>query len=230
MRIGILCIATGNYKLMIQNLVNGIEKNFLPGSERTIYLFTDKPGNYQSGLKIEQIKIPPYKFPEATMLRYEIFTSRTYDCDYLYYSDVDMGFVEKIGYEFLGDIVAVRHPGFFRNACNSWERNKLSKCYIPEDKRKHYYCGGIQGGQMDFYYSAMIVMRDWISEDLRNGIIPKWHDETAWNAFLSGCNYKTEFDCSYCMPEAMSKRISWGIEKITPKILALEKDFKFMRQ
>lgn len=228
-KIGILCIATGNYKSLVQKMIDGVEKYFLVNHEREIYLFTDEEREYKSELKIIQTIIPGYKWPDATMLRYQIFTSKTYECDYLVYSDIDMGFVAPIGDEFLGDIIAVRHPGFFTQPCNSWEKNKDSKCYIPIYNRIKYFCGGIQGGRTHVYYIAMELMKCWIKSDNENGIIPIYHDETAWNAFLSMCNLFKEHDCSYCMPEAMFKRKRWGIENIEPKILALEKDFKYMR-
>lgn len=230
MKIGILCIATGNYKSFVQQLIDGIEKNFLVNHEREIYLFTDEEREYKSGLKIIQTIIPSYKWPEATMMRYHIFTAREYDCDYLVYSDVDMGFVDKIGDEFLGNIIVVRHPGFINGKeNNSWEENELSQCYIPKKNRGFYYAGGIQGGNTGEYYTAMSVMKGWIDADISNGVIPIWHDETAWNKYISLRPPLTELDCSYCMPQSSLKRIKWGINHIKPKILCLEKNFKLIR-
>lgn len=232
MRVGILCIATGNYKSFVQQLIDGIANNFLIHHEREIYLFTDEERDYPSRLKVIQTIIPPYKWPEASMLRFKMYTSRTYDCDYIFHSDIDMRFVDQVGEEILSDIVAVKHPGFYNNykgsSKGSWEERPESHCYVPPEKRITYVAGGFNGGKTEVFYKAMEQMRDWIDKDLENGIVPRFHDESAFNKFIAGgIKFLTP---SYCMPEAMTKRSKWHIGNLKPIILALEKNFAEIRK
>ena len=41
MKIGLLIIATGRYKLFFDDLYKTVEKNFLPEHEKTFFYFTD---------------------------------------------------------------------------------------------------------------------------------------------------------------------------------------------
>jgi len=238
MKVAVCIIATGNYKSLLNRLITDIHERFLINHKITIHVFHDNddittlPIPAQTRLNFAYHQILSYKFPEATLLRYRIMTSIVYRGDYIFYLDADMGIVSEVGDEILSDITAVRHPGFIDRPCNSWEENQKSNAFIPKEKRGFYFAGGFQGGETTPYYFAMMRMREWIKEDLSKGITPRWHDESIWNRYLS------EFDkgvinvlnCDYCMPEAKTKRIAWGINNIEPKILALEKDFKFMRQ
>jgi hypothetical protein len=230
MKIGILCIATKNYKSFVQQLVDGVEKYFLTNHEVVIYLFTDEEREYKSGLKIVQTIIPAYGWPEASMLRFKTYTSIEYDCDYLFHSDIDMGFVDYIGDEVLNEITVVSHPGFYNGLRNgTWEERKSSFCFVPPDRRLDYVAGGFNGGKSVWFYHAMILMRNWIDNDLSIGITPRYHDESAINKLITISEGVTILTPDYCMPEARTKRIAWGINHIEPKILALEKDTKYMR-
>ena len=231
-KIGILCIATGKYKSFVQQLVDGIEKNFLTEHEREVYLFTDEIWEYKSGLNIVQTIIPPYKWPEASMLRFKTYTARDYDCEFLFHTDIDMGFVGKVGNEFLNEITVVTHPGFYNNkqSKGSWEERKESNCYVPVERRNVYVCGGVNGGVKAHFYHAMQLMKMWIENDLSNNIIPRYHDESAINKLVTLKYDVTYLSPSYCMPEAMTKRVKWGLKDFEPKILALEKNFAEIRK
>ena len=41
MKIGVLLIATGRYKLFFDDLYKSAEKNYLPNNEKTYFYFTD---------------------------------------------------------------------------------------------------------------------------------------------------------------------------------------------
>ena len=231
MKIAINIIATNKYIEFIPQLIQSIDKYFLVEHEVIINLFTDgELPLIATRLKIFHHKIPAYKFPEATLLRYHIMTSIDYDCDYIFYLDADMKIVDYVGDEILGDLVAVRHPGYFmEKGSGSWETRKESIAYVEPSKRIKYFCGGVQGGYMIKYYAAMLSMKQWIDIDLKAGVMPIFHDESIWNKYLTINDHK-ELDCSYCIPEAIAKRRYSRIDNIHPLILALEKDFNYFRE
>lgn len=232
MTIGLLLIATRKYKSFVQNLLNDVKKYFFIYHNIEVHLFIDETEHEFMGderVKIIKDLIPSYTFPNATLLRYHIFTSKKYDCDYLFYSDVDMSIVDYIDESILSNIVAVRHPGFDKIGGGSWETNELSMTYVYPEKRISYYAGGFQGGKKEYYYRAMQSMRMAIDEDEKNGIVPIWHDESAWNCFLSGCDFFKELGSEYCMPDREELQRLWKIDKLPKRILALSKDHENIR-
>lgn len=236
-QIGVLLIATRRYKIFVQNLIDGIKRNFLLNHDVRVFLFTDEFGSYSGDdrVNIEQHHIPDYKYPEATLFRYKIFGQHTpilSKMDFLFYLDVDMSIYGIVGDEILNEgLMAVAHPGFFIN--NGWgdsSNPSESSSYLPKEKRRKYYCGGTQGGDSYSYLVASVTMAIGIDEDEMNGIRAEWNDETHWNWFLHTTDMRiTEFSPSYCMPEPIRLRVAWGISNLETKIIALDKNHSEIR-
>lgn len=232
--IGILLIATNKYKQFVPQFIDSVARYFMKDKIIHIYLFTDEvmPELFRQPdrINITQRVIFSYGFPFATLYRYRIFLKDQLwqDCNYLFYFDVDTRIVAPIGEEMLADLVAVRHPGFDKVGGGSWENNKYSVCFTKE--RKSYYAGGVQGGEMRNYARAMRIMDNAILIDEKNGIMPVWHDESAWNWYLSWHKGFKELDSGYCMVEQMELRKKWKIDGLQPKVLALEKNHEVIRQ
>lgn len=241
-KIGVLLIATNKYKQFVQPLLDGIEKNFMTNHDVNIFLFTDEVKEHEIGrrgrLNIYQIKIPAYRFPEATLYRYRIFEENKEalkGMDYLFYSDVDMGFVAPVGEEILHDgLTAVHHPGFFKN--NGWGSGgcvKESLAYLPTEQRHNYCAGGFQGGRSGVYLTACNILNARIQDDEERRVQAEWHDETHWNWLLNchqiASGYK-KLTPEYCMVEQYHLRKLWGIENLQPKIIALAKNHEELRK
>lgn len=227
--IAINIIATNRYIEFVQPLVDSLDKYFLNNHKLTVNLFTNDLGkvNGTERVSIREYEIEPYTFPEATLLRFHIMDKIKYNFDYVYYLDADMLINDFVGDEILGDLVAVRHPGYFidKNS-GSWETNPKSACFVPIKYRTKYFAGGFQGGKN--YIKAVKEMKSIIDEDRANDIVPIWHDESAWNRYLIHRDY-LELTPTYCMPQAWSKRVYSRIHNLPAKILALEKDLNYIR-
>lgn len=232
MTIGLLLISTGKYRQFVQPLLEGVKKYFFVNHQIQVNLFTDCSDEFigDERVKIKKHPIPSYKFPYATLYRYQIFCTQTYnDCDYLAYLDVDMAIVDYIDDSILGNIVAVRHPGFDKKGGGSWETNEKSMAYTYPENRIAYYAGGFNLGKREYYYRLMQRMKVDIEEDEKNGIMPIWQDESVWNRHLSETKAFKELDSSYCCVEQMHLRKLWGIDGLSPKIIALEKNHEQIR-
>lgn len=238
--VGILLIATGKYDQFVQPLILALDKYFLPDRPLTVFLFTDaiSPENTiefisTQRVQIKPYRIPSYKFPQATLYRYKIFTSIGKDaykvCSHLFYMDVDMGIVAPVGEEILAPITAVRHPGFYNDG-GSWGNDAQSLAYTAPEKRKHYYAGGFQGGSLDHYWAIMTLLAHRISQDEANGVMAEWHDESHWNWYLAENPVFNELSPEYCMVEQHELRQKWGIDHFNPKIVALAKDHAELRK
>lgn len=236
--IGILLIATRKYKIFLKPLLEQIDKFFLPKEELTVFLFTDEEFLYDEDkfeFEIKQIQIPSYGFPEATLLRYKIFYENAEamkDCSHLFYFDVDMEIVSPIGKEFLVDgLIAVRHPGTY--ATDRWgspNTDVNSTAWFPAEHRKHYCCGGVQGGKTEHYLEMCQELAENIAFDERNGVMAEWHDETHANRYWSFVKPElvTMLSPSYCIPGKHKE--AWGLAEFESKIIAIDKDHKSIRE
>ena len=217
MTIGLLLIATRKYKQFVPALLDGVKQYFFKGHKVIVYLFTDEPGLYggfHNMVEVKEISIPSYGFPEATLLRYRMFTdhSRKLKGDCLIYSDVDMKIVDHVGTEILPHVglIATQHPGFFAKGGN-------------------YFAGGFQGGSRNEYIKAAKTMAGWIDTDERNGTRKEWHDESNWNLYLTQHPAEKILSPSYCMVDQSRLQYAWGIAQFKPIIYAITKDHKSIR-
>jgi histo-blood group ABO system transferase len=227
MKIGLLTIATGKYIQFVNPLWESVKKHFMKNHEVTMFVFTDskdfipEPGQ----IKIAQQHIP---WPGPTLYRYNIFKNSENlikEMDYLYYSDADMLFVNDVGDEILGDLVATQHPGFYNKPRElfTYETNPESKAFIPKDKGTKYFAGGFNGGKTLEYLKLITESAENIAHDARRGIIAVWHDESHMNRYFSVNEPTLILNPSYCYPE--SSNIPFE-----RKLLALDKNHNEMRK
>ena len=125
--VAILTVATNLYLDYWKQMVHSAERYLAPGSNLTFYVFTDKPdearafGDSLSRSKIVSITTPSLDWPEATLLRYELFCDSWDQIhgELIIHIDADMLFVSETTFkpdptEWRGGIALVRHPGFRR--------------------------------------------------------------------------------------------------------------------
>jgi histo-blood group ABO system transferase len=222
-----LCvIATGRYASFVEPLLASADKFFLPGHDVDYHVFSDTDFRSRPGVVWHLIRNPkPWPWP--TLHRYHIILDvredEWEDYDYIYYIDADMRCVGGIGDEIFGKIVATEHPGFVgRQAnCLTYERRPQSACSVPFGTGERYYAGGFQGGETKHFIAAMLTMQAMIDRDEGKGIVPVWHDESAWNKWIIDHRPDVVLPMAYCAPE------HWNREGA--KILALGKDVAEMR-
>jgi hypothetical protein len=137
-----------------------------------------------------------------------------------------------------GKMTLVRHPGYFRGfglarfslylsspklffgdimrltrlgGIGSWETNRLSQAFVPRQKRKIYFCGGIWGGPRDLFLSMCGQLSAQVERDLSLDYIAMWHDESHLNQWASENSIKV-LGPEYCF-EPTYKNLR-GIEGI----------------
>lgn len=228
-RVGLIVIATNKYIQFAKPLYDSMQKYFLnkPDVERTMFLFTNQPA-FRGPVIIRQNHEP---WPYMTLKRYEIFYSHKLyfnEMDYLFYCDVDMLFVDKVGREIFGERVATCHPGFWNTSRQTfpYETNPQSTAYIGPHEGNRYFAGGFIGGarQKFLEMARSIAMR--INEDLSRGYIAVWHDESHLNRYLIDYPPTQILNPAFCFPEA-----DWAQNLPFSKILvALDKNHEELRR
>jgi hypothetical protein len=238
-RVGIILICTRKYDVFVQPLVDSLEQFFLEGEPYDIYLLSDREITIADTHRgtIYTRTIPSYGFPFATLYRYKAMVENrdVFTAENLYYLDVDMKLVARVGSEIIGEgLVAIQHPGYYLGGWGSRRTHKASRAYVPQEMWNDYYCGGFQGGSKKAYLDMATFLDKQIDADLEmarkigytnnSGILAEYHDESFYNWYLKVHNkYPLKvLNPSYCYPE------DWMIP-YDKKILALNKNHKEIR-
>jgi hypothetical protein len=246
---GICSIATNGYEKYlldsISSFLNLAEKEYFVNW----YIFSDVTESLKNVLKNEKnivfhfFPINSYGWPEATLLRYQIYAEHIefMNSDYLMHLDADMLFLPSFTFPDIEDqpdlMHFVLHPGFSSKRWNisrpfelskrflrtvviggqgSWETRRISKAYTPRGRRKHYFCGGIWFGKKVVFSSFVTHCETLVSADQNSGIIAKWHDESHLNRFAA-FNDVCVLGSQYCF----DGKIDLG--DVAPFVLAVEK-------
>jgi len=223
MKIGLLLIATGKYDRFVGPLVESARKYFMKNHEVTYFLFTDsdKFNNEDNVISTPKTHEP---FPAPTLKRYETFYNYRHELikmDYLFYSDVDMLFVDEVGDEILSERVGTIHPGYVGGR-GTPETRKESLACVYEHEKMNYYAGGFNGGTAKNFLDMCEKLNNNIQKDLEKGIIAIWHDESHMNRYFIDNPPTKSLSPSYCYPE------SWTLP-YKKKLLALDKNHNEVR-
>jgi len=230
MKICILTIATNKYIQFVERLYNNLEENFLNGHELECLLFTEHDVETSDNVKVSKIDHEPWPMP--TLKRYNYFVKEKEfisKFDYCYYFDVDMGIVEKVGDEVLGDLVATMHPyqSLYPKESRSYDRNPNSLAFVPPgEEGENYYAGGFNGGKTECFLKMAEVIADRVNQDLEKDVIALWHDESQMNRYLIDNPPTLSLTPTYCFAEEQMGNPNYPYE---PKIIALKKNHNELR-
>ena len=224
MNIGVLIICNGKYNVFFKDLYESSEKYFLKNHKKTYYVFTD--GDIIESENIKKIYQDSLGWPYNTLKRFEMFNNISevlINEDYLFFLNANMLFTDDVGDEVIPNdnndfLMGVNHPSFYNQIKTNftYERNPESVFYIPLEDGKYYYQGCFNGGRSIEFLNMSRILDNMINNDLKNDIIPIWHDESALNWYFLN---KTPLlvDCSYAYPE------SWEIP-FNKKIIQRDKN------
>lgn len=235
--VGLMLIATGKYHRFIQGLISSADRYFMIGDyDVTYFIFSDSEHSISTNRNVVQIHIDHKPFPHASMDRFKHFANNAdkfNNQDYLYYVDVDCLFVDNVNQEILGNLVGVRHCGFF-NGGGPYESNSSSCLYVDGNypkSYKHYFGGGFSGGKRSNYLDLSRWCSEHIDKDEANGIIPIWHDETAINRYFLDNEPDIILTPGYHYPQSNVEyyKNRWGGQNFHPKILLLDKNHHEVR-
>lgn len=223
MNTALVLIATGTeYQKYVRPLLASAQRFFVP---HKAILFTDCATDYG----VTSFPHRDLGYPLATLSRYHTFLKQKEylsQFDYIFYSDIDMLFVDEVGAEIFSDgLTATQHAGYVdRGHVNSpTERNPKSTAFLP--RVDQYYCGGFNGGTSYSFLRMAETIRSNVNADLQNGIIAEWHDESHLNKYLAHNPPSVVLPPSYCYPETNLShyRERVWLKEYEPKLVALDK-------
>jgi histo-blood group ABO system transferase len=215
--VGMLIVATGKYIQFVPPLIESARKHFCKNHRVTYFVFTDQPlTTSEDVVRIQQERLG---WPYDTMNRYHIYYKNRElfsNQDYLFAIDADMLFVDEVGDEILGELVATQHPGFIGRR-GTYETNPQSLAYVAAHEGSYYFAGGFYGGTKEQLLKLFETNIQDIDSDLRQGVIAIWHDESHWNRYCIDHPPTVILNPSYCSPQ------SWSTP-FPKKLIALDKN------
>lgn len=229
--LGLLTIATNGYVEYLPNLIQSASKHLNLFPKYCHYIFTDdvaaveKLSKMYSEIHFKITEIPSYGWPEATLLRYSIYSKHKelFDHEILMHLDSDMYFLNDVVFEvdpenWSSGMAFVQHPGFFKprmydfssaavisrfrailvGGYGDWETNTKSTAYLPRKLRRIYFCGGAWFGFKEEFLKLCDVAGTNVEIDSQRGITAKWHDESHLNSLAAFFEDPTFFSSRFC--------------------------------
>jgi N-acetylglucosaminyldiphosphoundecaprenol N-acetyl-beta-D-mannosaminyltransferase len=238
--LGLLIIATGRYLDFADTLLSDVDR-ILGDHDLVVNLFTDAdPATVRRiqerhTVTINLLPVPKLRWPEASLYRYDLFTTSAADIrgDVLVYLDADLRLQRDFTplltpLSWPGQMAAVRHPGFYRQRRvrprGTWENRRASQAYVPPLRRRRYVCGGVWAGERTALLDMSAQLAARVRVDIAAGVTARWHDESHWNWWVAHRPVQL-LDPSWCyVPE-----YPW-LSHLTPLILAVDKGHDFERE
>jgi histo-blood group ABO system transferase len=192
MKILLNIIATNKYISFLDVICPTIGSNFFKNSEITVLVHTNSelPEGLEKYNKIKFIKNPieHENWPLTTLKRFHYFLSCEEilrEHDYCFYIDADSQFIGEMEENILPEVgtIGTIHPCLF-SGNGTPDRNPNSQAYIPYGANNRYFCGGFFGASaLEFIKMSHQIMEN-IDQDLKNGVMAIWHDESHLNKWF----------------------------------------------
>lgn len=196
MKIAILSINTNKYNIFFDTFYKSSKQNFFPSAERKWFVFSDQDvHSFESD--IETIQIKHEEWPFCTLKRFEYFLKiekQLLEFDYVFFFNANSEFINKVDGNDFGigsnkELIAYKHIKIYKQPCNKQtgiiskmtEQNIKSNAYINDNYI--YCCSCINGGKPKEFLTMCKIINNWMYEDLKNNIIPIWHDESYFNKY-----------------------------------------------
>lgn len=221
MKIGILYIGIGRYVSFWADFYKSCEELLVPEAEKHYYVFTDQENLIESSERIKVFHQDDMGWPCNSLFRFKMFRRIKDDLtgnDYLFFFNSNAKIVRPVSTdEFLPQeedysaLCMAEKPDMLGH-----ERRQTSACCVAEDETDYYFSGALNGGKCKPYLQLIEGCDDIVDTDLRNGIMPIWHDESAINRFLVGKSVKR-------MSRVMGKPANWR-EPQNAKIILRRKE------
>lgn len=248
--LGVLTIATNIYIDYWEDMVISLDSKLDIGQTCVAHVFTEQIERANSvakklkRLSVQVHEIQGYRWPDATIRRYEVFSkhSNLIHEDVVMHLDADMIILENVFSELIHsvqkkDVALIAHPGFWNRKISpivrlkamltrseltngSWESRPESEAFVDPISRKTYVCGGIWLGKNKAIFKLIKQLSKSVELDRSNSIMAIWHDESHLNQWAS----KNDF--VLLSPEFCFVSEYDHLKDLKPKVLAVTKKIK----
>ncbi len=206
----IIYICTGGYSVFWKGFYDSSEKFFLIGARKEYFVFTDDKELIQKkDDRIHLFYCGKMGWPYDTLLRWNRICEiqdLLEEYDYIVFCNANMEFLSEIQSQiFEGTDFTLWSSTKDSDVSDQLplERRPESKAYIPYGTPvQKYVAGGYILGKSELFLRMSRELRDWTAQDLKNGIIPIWHDESLENAYFY--HYRNDVTVKMIGPELIN--------------------------
>lgn len=197
LRIAATVFAVGKYIMFLKDFLETAEQHFFTGFRVHFYVFTDRPKDVPqvkmaAGRQLTVRSVPgSRRWQEISARRMALIQTLIEETlfnhtDYIFCLDVDSRFHGHWGTESLGGLVAVLHPGYYRDDRKNfpYERRAVSRAYMAPGLGDFYYCGGAFGGSMREVHLLTKTCRQNFEADAKDGVEAAWQEESHLNRYV----------------------------------------------
>lgn len=195
MKVALLSINLGAYKIFWKEFYESAENNFLPDASKEYFVFTDaKSIEYAEEDNVHVIPGDDMGWPYNSMRRFLFFLSirdALAEFDYVFFANANAKFIRTIKMEMLlsqKNIITVEHPGWHGKPIEKvpFERRKESRACVSLEEGKIYVQGAFLGGKSKAFLQMCEYLADVIEQDISDGVIAVYHDESFLNRYIIG--------------------------------------------
>jgi FkbM family methyltransferase len=190
-RVAVVSLAVGKYVDFLDRWADSIRAKFLPGVDKTMFVFSDAQALPADDLRIIPASALPW--PLTTLFKFRYFRGilpelRAYD--WVVHIDMDMfvnevvepGELLSVGTEYFG----TRHPYWTGDFSAFRENNPASRACMDESLNvPAYWQGCFWGGRSRSVQRLIEQCAEAVDADLTRNVIARWHDESHLNRFLA---------------------------------------------
>jgi lipopolysaccharide biosynthesis glycosyltransferase len=209
--IAIVIVGTAKYSTLANDLQKSIFEKFLPSRSKHIYLFSDRD-NFDKSKDLTLIKCEHERWPLSSLNRYKLIDSikkQLLEHEYILYFDSDLLVANRVSEFPFSKLFAVEHPQNLLSYIWDVEKNPKSTAYLGEKPDFATYVQGcLWGGESKYVLEMCEILKERAQEDLNNGIIAIWFDESHLNRyFVENINLVSVISPSFSYPESWNLNI-----------------------
>lgn len=190
MKIGIVILATNSYFVLGVRFISKFMQYYQGKAKVTFYFFSNEdPKDYLPFSNIVWLPTQHDSWVDATNSKFRCIINRlrAVEEDYLYYFDADTSINKPFTEDwFIGDLVGGEHYCNRYDSPKPYDRNPLSKAYIPKDTPlpQTYYYGAFFGGEKLRILDFCRIMVGNQVKDRAIGYEPGVNDESYINQYF----------------------------------------------
>uniref|UniRef100_A0A672FYT9 Alpha 1,3-galactosyltransferase 2 n=1 Tax=Salarias fasciatus TaxID=181472 RepID=A0A672FYT9_SALFA len=194
--VALTVFAVGRYlDAYLETFLTSAECHFMLALPVTYYVFTDAPEKVpqvalgpRRSLKV--IRVPKHsRWQDVSMMRMKAISDAIesdirHRCTHVFCLDVDQEFTGRFGPEALGESVALLHAYYYNlpKWLFTYDHNPGSRAHM--DTGDFYYHAAVFGGSWRSVKALTESCYQGITEDKRNGVEARWHDESHLNKYF----------------------------------------------
>ncbi|XP_006007864.1 globoside alpha-1,3-N-acetylgalactosaminyltransferase 1-like [Latimeria chalumnae] len=195
--VGLAVFAVGTYVKYLRKFIDSAEKYFMTGQFVTYYILTDNLRAIPSVHLGVSRELKPFHVAEKpdwvylSKIRMSLLSSVIRELiqkevDYVFTMDVDQIFVNSVGPEILGELVATLHPEFYNKPPETYpyERTSVSKAFVDSSKGDYYYTSELYGGLCQEVYKLAHTCSQFIMQDMEIDFYAILFEESYLNKYL----------------------------------------------